>query len=31
MKLFEIIADVVAHDYDAFELSRSSGRASATG
>ncbi len=31
MKLFEIMADVVAHDYDAFELSRASDRASATG
>ena len=30
MKLFEIIADVVAHDYDAFELSSSSTPADTT-
>ena len=31
LKLFEVIADVVAHDYDAFELSRSPDRAPTPG
>ena len=31
MKLFEIAADVVAHDYDAFELSQASDRAPTAG